>query len=229
MIFLFRSGSLRSKCFLVYKATRQHARNLGLFALVYKSAMLFLKHTSPTGKERHYDSFIAGLLGGYTVFGRTIHNSVSQQIVIYVFARVCLALAKLAVQQRHVSTGGQGGGGLELFGDGDLRRALVRNGWPAFASLSWAMVMYIFRWHPETVQSSLRNSMSYMWVLFFRGRWTAANRPIVMCNQITGTRSGRLFGTTSKPDRVSPLGNRGFCLFQLLYFIILAWLLFINS
>jgi hypothetical protein len=171
MIFLFRSGTLRSKCHLVYKATRQHARNLGLFALVYKSTMLLLKHTSPTSKERHYDSFLAGLLGGYTVFGRTIHNSVSQQIVIYVFARVCLALAKLAVQPRHIGGGGSGvgvkgaGGGWEVFGNGEMRRALVRNGWPAFASLSWAMVMYIFRWHPESVQSSLRSSMSYMWVL----------------------------------------------------------------
>ena len=45
-----------------------------------------------------------------------------------------------------------------------MRRSLVRNGWPAFASISWAMVMYLFRWHPETVQSSLRSSMSYMWV-----------------------------------------------------------------
>ncbi|KAF3001890.1 hypothetical protein E8E13_005847 [Curvularia kusanoi] len=87
MIFLFRSGTFRSKCWLVYKATRQHARNLGLFALVYKTSMLFLKHTSPTGKERHYDAFLAGLLGGYTVFGRTIHNSVSQQIVIYVYVQ----------------------------------------------------------------------------------------------------------------------------------------------
>jgi hypothetical protein len=173
MIFLFRSGTLRSKCLLVYKATRQHARNLGLFALVYKSSMLLLRHTSPTGKERHYDSFLAGLMGGYTVFGRTIHNSVSQQIVIYVFARVCLALAKLAVQPRHVGGGAGGvgvkgaGGGWEVFGNGEMRRALVRNGWPAFASLSWAMVMYIFRWHPESVQSSLRSSMSYMWVLPF--------------------------------------------------------------
>lgn len=170
MIFLFRSGSFRSKCLLVYKATRQHARNLGLFALVYKSSMLFLKYTSPTGKERHYDSFVAGLIGGYTVFGRTIHNSVSQQIVIYVAARVLLALAKLAVQPRNVGDGRKGvgvkggGGGFELFGNGELRHALVRNGWPAFASLSWAMVMYVFRWHPESVQSSLRNSMSYMWV-----------------------------------------------------------------
>lgn len=127
--------------------------------------MLFLRHTSPTGKERHYDSFLAGLLGGYTVFGRTIHNSVSQQIVIYVFARVVLALAKLVVQPRHVAGTPGGGGGWELFGDGEMRRSLVRNGWPAFASLSWATVMYLFRWHPETVQSSLRSSMSYMWVL----------------------------------------------------------------
>jgi hypothetical protein len=184
MIFLFRSGTyvtppctprpfpgsatdnhrIRSKCWLVYKATRQHARNLGLFALVYKTTMLFLRHTSPTGKERHYDAFLAGLLGGYTVFGRTIHNSVSQQIVIYVFARVALALAKLAVQPRHVAGTPGGGGGWEMFGDGELRRSVIRNGWPAFASVSWAMVMYLFRWHPETVQSSLRSSMSYMWV-----------------------------------------------------------------
>lgn len=126
--------------------------------------MLFLRHTSPTGKERHYDSFLAGLLGGYTVFGRTIHNSVSQQIVIYVFARVCLALAKLAVQPKGVP-GGTSSGGWGLAGDGEFRRELVRNGWPVFASLSWAMVMYVFRWHPEAVQSSLRSSMSYMWVI----------------------------------------------------------------
>ncbi|KAF2682664.1 mitochondrial carrier [Lentithecium fluviatile CBS 122367] len=164
MIFLFRSGSLRSKAWLVFKATRQHARNLGLFALVYKSSMLFLRHTSPTGKERHYDAFLAGLLGGYTVFGRTIHNSVSQQIVIYVFARVCLALAKLTVQPKGVGKIEGGGGGWGLLGEGEARHRIVKNGWPAFASLSWAMVMYLFRWHPETVQSSLRSSMSYIYV-----------------------------------------------------------------
>jgi hypothetical protein len=132
--------------------------------------MLLLRHTSPTHSERHYDSFIAGLLGGYTVFGRTIHNSVSQQIVIYVFARVMLAFAKLAVQPRaagELKGGGGGMGGLGLIKNEELRREVIRNAWPAFASLSWAMVMYVFRWHPETVQPSLRSSMSYMWVLPF--------------------------------------------------------------
>ncbi|KAF2277419.1 peroxisomal membrane protein 4 [Westerdykella ornata] len=170
MIFLFRSGTFRQKTLAVLRATKQHARNLGFFALVYKAAMLLLRHTSPTGKERHYDSFLAGLLGGYIVFARDIHNPVSQQIVIYVFARVCLALAKLAVMPRKpVHHQGHGhyhaaSGGLGLIPNEELRRAVVRNGWPAFAALSWAAVMYVFRWHPETVQSSLRSSMSYIYV-----------------------------------------------------------------
>ena len=124
--------------------------------------MLLLKHSSPTGKERHYDSFLAGLLGGYVVFGRDIHNSVSQQIVIYVFARVMLALAKLMVQPKGVGRVEGGGGGMGLIPNEKLRREVIRNAWPAFASLSWAAVMYVFRWHPETVQPSLRNSMHYM-------------------------------------------------------------------
>jgi hypothetical protein len=156
--------------------------------------MLVLKHTSPTGKERHYDSFLAGLLGGYAVFGRTIHNSVSQQIVIYVFARVALALAKLAVQPKHVAGTPGGPGGWEVFGDGEFKRNAIRNGWPMFASLSWAMVMYLFRWHPETVQSSLRSSMSYMWVLSNIFRWVRANKDTVTYSRTTGIRYGRWSG-----------------------------------
>lgn len=158
--------------------------------------MLLLKYSSPTGKERHYDAFLAGLLGGYTVFGRTIGNSVSQQIVIYVFARVVLALAKLAVQPR---SAGEGGGMGMLEERSTLRRALVKNGWVGFASLSWAMVMYVWRWHPEAVQPSLRSSMNYMWVfptVIGEGRF--ANEGIDMRRVMIGTRCGILFGTISE-------------------------------
>lgn len=107
------------------------------------------------GKERPFDAFLAGLIGGYTVFGRGIQSSVNQQIVIYVFARVMLALAKLTVQRR-----GQGGLGMGR----ELREKVEANAWPAFASLSWAAVMWIFRWYPATIQPSLRSSMQYMYV-----------------------------------------------------------------
>ncbi|KAF2100137.1 mitochondrial carrier [Rhizodiscina lignyota] len=178
MIFLFRSGTLRQKVYLILKATRQHARNLGMFALVYKGTMLLLRSARPSHKEGHYDTFVAGLLGGYTVFGRS-HSSVSQQIVIYIFARVCLAYAKLAVLPRangslmvrgadpygEIMGGGkEGGGGWGLIPDERTRELVMQKAWPVFASLSWAFVMYVFRWHPETVQPSLRSSMHYIYV-----------------------------------------------------------------
>lgn len=114
--------------------------------------MLFLRTTSPTGKEAAVHTFLAGLVGGYTVFGRGIQSSVNQQIVIYVFARAMLALAKLTVQE---------GRGMSQ----DVRTKVTRNAWPAFASLSWGIIMWTYRWHPETIQPSLKSSMKYMYVL----------------------------------------------------------------
>lgn len=76
------------------------------------------------------------------------------QIVIYVFARVVLAMAKLSVEP-----------GMHPFSSlitPESRSDIQKNAWPVFASLSWAFVMYIFRWYPETLMSSLRSSMVYM-------------------------------------------------------------------
>ena len=158
MVFLFRSDPLRDKLWLIFKATRTHARNLAMFALTYKSSMLFLRKTSPNGKEMPIHTFLAGLIGGYLVFGRGIQSSVNQQIVIYVFARVMLALAKILVVKRN-----EGGLGVGW----EMRERIQSNAWPVFASLSWAMVMWIFRWYPDTVQPSLKSSMNYMSVIPF--------------------------------------------------------------
>ncbi|KAK8203872.1 Tim17/Tim22/Tim23/Pmp24 family-domain-containing protein [Phyllosticta capitalensis] len=156
MIFLFRSGDFRTKLSMVLKATKTHARNLGTFALIYKTSMLLLRNVSPTGKERQYDSLLAGLAGGYYVFGRGNQSSVNQQIVIYVFARVVLAYAKLLVQPPT-------NGSRPLIKDEKLAATLRERSWPVFASLSWALVMYAFRWHPEAVQPSMRSSMVYIY------------------------------------------------------------------
>ncbi len=120
--------------------------------------MLVLRRTSPTGKEASPHTFLAGLIGGYAVFGRGIQSSVNQQIVIYVFARVVLAMAKLAVQRKS-----EGGMGLSPA----VKSNITGNAWPVFAALSWGMVMWVFRWHPDTVQPSMRSSMKYMYVFPF--------------------------------------------------------------
>ncbi|KAL8665325.1 MAG: hypothetical protein Q9202_002376 [Teloschistes flavicans] len=150
MVFLFRSGTLREKLKIIVKATFQHARNLATFATIYKIAMLLLRTTSSDGKEAIPHTFLAGLLGGYMVFGRGIQSSVNQQIVIYVFARVVLALARTSVQK---------GGAIPR----ELRERVTNNAWPAFAALSWASVMWLYRWHPESIQPSLKSSMKYMY------------------------------------------------------------------
>jgi peroxisomal membrane protein 4 len=105
------------------------------------------------------------------VFGRS-RSSVAQQIVIYVFARVAVGLAKLAFKPRGTAIPGGGvytdvsRGGWGLVRDEKAREVIERNAWPVFASLSWATVMWLFWWHPDVVQPSLRSSMNYMWVSF---------------------------------------------------------------
>lgn len=166
MVFLFRSGTIREKLFLVAKATRQHARNLAVFATIYKSCMLVLKILNPSkpGKEGPYDTFLSGAVGGYYVFGRgrAGASSVNQQIVIYVFARVVLALARLSMESPRMTSTTPTPTFFTQRWDEQTKRRIRENAWPVFASLSWAMVMYVFRWQPESIQPSLRSSMKYM-------------------------------------------------------------------
>lgn len=60
----------------VLKATKQHARNLAFFATIYKTLLIVQRRMH--GKERPLDSFLAGLVGGYMVFGE--NNNVNQQV-----------------------------------------------------------------------------------------------------------------------------------------------------
>lgn len=120
--------------------------------------MIALRRLGSTGKEGPYDTFLAGLMGGYVVFGQRNPRTgkvsgVSQQIVIYIFARVVLGLAKLSVEP---NTG--------FVKNVQLSNKIKDNAWPVFAAMSWGTVMYVFRWHPESLQSSLRSSMSYIYV-----------------------------------------------------------------
>ncbi|KAI9761960.1 MAG: hypothetical protein M4579_000743 [Chaenotheca gracillima] len=188
MVFLFRSGSLRSKLALIIKATRQHARNLALFATFYKSTMLLQRRLlSDANKQASWHPFVAGLVGGYAVFGRGIQSSVNQQIVIYVFARVVLALAKMAFGN---TAGGNAPAGTRGAGAGRsgllTKEGVTRNAWPVFASLSWACVMWIFNTEPETLQPSLKSSMKYMYAIppgLLKVRDDRANRG-TCCEQI---------------------------------------------
>lgn len=61
----------------MYRATKQHSLNLARFVTIYKTALL-LQKTLAGGKERQFDTFFAGLIGGWAVFGE--RNAVNEQV-----------------------------------------------------------------------------------------------------------------------------------------------------
>ncbi|KAI7852884.1 putative peroxisomal membrane protein [Circinella umbellata] len=173
MAFLFKSGSTKDKLRYIFKATKQHAQNLGTFAVIYKTAM-FIQKKLNGGKHADIHTFVAGLLGGYYVFGE--NNAINQQvkgnllfiyiyiykvkfggikkkkkfisnfviqIVLYIFARVAIALVKVPVQRKIIEA--------------------PKHTYPIFAAVSWGMVMYLFQCEENTLQPSLRASMQYIY------------------------------------------------------------------
>jgi peroxisomal membrane protein 4 len=70
-------GSLKQRLLYVYRATKQHSLNLARFVTIYKTALL-LQKTLAGGKERKFDTFFAGLIGGWAVFGE--RNAVNEQV-----------------------------------------------------------------------------------------------------------------------------------------------------
>ena len=52
----------------IFNATRTHALNLAKFVTIYK-LLLLLQRKLNGGKERDMDTFVAGGLGGWWVFG----------------------------------------------------------------------------------------------------------------------------------------------------------------
>ncbi|CAG8440632.1 10408_t:CDS:2 [Funneliformis caledonium] len=117
MTFLFRTGSLKDKLYFIFDATKMHSANLAKFVTIYKTLMYLQRKM--VGKEQNGHSFMAGLIGGYYVFGE--NNNVNQQIVLYVFARIMVGLAKLPVARRAMDE--------------------PKNTFPIFAAVVWGTVI----------------------------------------------------------------------------------------
>ncbi len=69
----------------ILRATRTHAVNLASFVALYKSAIL-LQRKLNNGKSRKLDTFVAGLIGGYVVFGD--RNAINEQVSTVAYERV---------------------------------------------------------------------------------------------------------------------------------------------
>ncbi|KIY69662.1 peroxisomal membrane protein 4 [Cylindrobasidium torrendii FP15055 ss-10] len=148
MSILFGRGDIQTRIRGIYRATKQHSFNLAKFVTIYKTLML-LQRKANGNKERSADTFIAGLIGGYVVFGE--RTAVNEQIVLYVVSRVVSSF----IPRAHSPTAAPGAPSKPL--PPDSRHFSL------FAALSWAAVMWLYANRGWTIQPGMFHSMTYLY------------------------------------------------------------------
>jgi len=152
MSVLFGRGSWSDRSKVIYKATRQHALNLASFVTLYKSLLLMQRKLN-RGKEASYHTFLAGLLGGYIVFGD--RNAINEQIVLYVCSRVVASFIPRARSPGPDPSRPANTVQKPIPPDAKL--------FSVFAAVSWGAVMWLFAERGQTLQPGLHSSMRYLY------------------------------------------------------------------
>lgn len=137
MTILFREGSLTSKIMAIFKLTKEHALNLGLFAFIYKISVCILKHLFQTKNKGI--NFLAGLIGSYFMWSK--NSAVNMQIMLYLLSRNLLAGVHLINEKLQFN--------VNLF--------------PIASMLIWGIVMFLFEYKPKALQNSLASSMNFIY------------------------------------------------------------------
>ena len=115
--------------------------NLARFVAIYKAIMVLLRRTM--GGEKTWHALLSGGIGGYLIFSQD--NNVNNQIVLYLLARVSVSLVSLVFRNKQVT------------------KVVRENSFTGQATIVWALVMWLFRHYSDTLQSSLRSSMEYLY------------------------------------------------------------------
>ncbi|WWC61911.1 uncharacterized protein I303_104497 [Kwoniella dejecticola CBS 10117] len=165
MTLLFSHKPWPAKIKGIFSATRTHALNLCKFVTIYK-LMLLLQKRLNGGKERDLDTFVAGGLGGWYVFGE--RTPINEQIVLYVMSRVILSFLPRLYQPSKPPTTPVS----PLSHPLPPLTSIQANPKPippanlpftVVSTLSWAAVMYLFRHRGERIQPGMGNSMRYLY------------------------------------------------------------------
>ena len=136
--------------------TWEHTRNLGLFVGFYKLALATARlvrialgdklAAKPGLPAYQFDAFLAGGLVGHFIWGR-LGGAVNSQIVMYLTVRVLMALFKVASNK-----------GYPIVKDWSYNEF-----YPYWASITWALVMWLFEYYPKELQGSLASTMESLY------------------------------------------------------------------
>ena len=173
---LYRSGPLKPRLILVLQATKSHASVLAAFAIVYKAACKILENGQLLGKHNNsLVKILAGAFGAWIVYSQHFpyfNPGITHQITLYCFSRVMIACGKILLdnylhcRQPTFTTGK--GNDVKYADLSESQKKAIKNGvyntlWKYFAVATWALVMVIYDYYPQYLQSSLRHSMAYIY------------------------------------------------------------------
>jgi peroxisomal membrane protein 4 len=137
-ILFSRSSSLKEKLRNIIKPTLEHATNLGLFVLIYKTTVCILRRLFNT--QNKICNFLAGLIGAYFMWSKK--TNVNMQIMLYLLSRNILAVANIISEKYFPKFEG---------------------GFPITSIIVWGIVMFLFEWQPKALQNSLKSSMDFIY------------------------------------------------------------------
>ncbi|KAH8120550.1 peroxisomal membrane protein 4 [Phellopilus nigrolimitatus] len=152
MSVLFGKGDWPTRLRAIVRMTMQHALGLAKFVALYKTLLIAQKKMR-SGKPANADTFFAGLISGYTVFGN--RTAINEQIVLYVCSRVVASvIARDRSGAKHAPPA-----------PGTLARPLQPDArqFSFFAALAWGAVMWLFENRSETIQPGMWSSMNYLY------------------------------------------------------------------
>lgn len=143
MVFLFGTGTPREKMSKILTATRQHATRLCKYVAIYKTLMIVQRDLFTGGKQQPYHSFIAGMIGGWYMFGD--RTAVNEQIVLYCVGRIVASfLPRAEVPPTYPPN--------RVIPVDDKAHQI-------FAAVTWGTVMWLFMNRRQRLNGGLVNSM----------------------------------------------------------------------
>jgi peroxisomal membrane protein 4 len=148
--FLFRHEPWSQRIRFIIRMTYLHAKNLGLFVFFYKTLRTIVSSVFHLSKP--WCAFLCAFIVGYFVFHE--HNSINEQIVLYLLSRIIVGLARYAQKRAWLPN-------------------TKRSVFPWFAAFIWGIVLWLFECHRETLQPSLTRSMIYLYEN--SNRWSSWN------------------------------------------------------
>lgn len=177
---LYRSGPLKPRLISTLKATRDHAQVLAAFAIIYKSILHVLQHDKLLGSGSNPQlnlglmKFIAGGVGSWFVYSQHFdyfHPGITHQVTLYCFSRVLIAMGKIMLDNYLncfqpsllINDSNIKFRNLNENQQNKLKSTIYNKSWKYFAVITWALVMFIYDYQPQYLQSSLRHSMAYIY------------------------------------------------------------------